>query len=54
MIDEHTRESLMNIVERSIAAERFVTESETAFPLAGGSPKILRMDNGPKLSSHAL
>jgi transposase InsO family protein len=54
MIDEHTRESLMNIVERSIAAERLVTELETAFTLAGGLPKVLRMDNGPKLVSHAL
>jgi len=49
MIDEHTRESLMNIVERSIAAERLVTELETAFTLAGGPPKVLRMDNGLKL-----
>jgi hypothetical protein len=54
MIDEHTREPLMNIVERSIAAERLVTELETAFTLAGGPPKVLRMDNGPKLISHAL
>ena len=28
MIDEHTRESLLNIVERSITAERLVTELE--------------------------
>ena len=54
MIDEHTREPLMNIVEGSIAAERLVTELETAFTLAGGPPKVLRMDNGPKLISHAL
>jgi transposase InsO family protein len=54
MIDEHTRESLMNIVERSITAERLVTELETAFTVAGGPPKVLRMDNGPELVSHVL
>ncbi|MCV7029801.1 transposase [Mycobacterium sherrisii] len=54
MIDEHTRESLMNIVERSITAERLVTELETAFMVAGGPPKVLRMDNGPELVSEAL
>ena len=54
MIDEHTRCSLMNLVERSITAERLVTELETAFTLAGGPPKVLRMDNGPELVSQAL
>ncbi len=54
MIDEHTRESLLNIVERSITAERLVTELETAFAVAGGPPKVLRMDNGPELVSQAL
>ncbi len=42
MIDEHTRESLMNIVERSIAAERRVTELETAYTLAGGVSHALQ------------
>lgn len=54
MLDEHTRESLLNIVERSITAERLVTELETAFAVAGGPPKVLRMDNGPELVSQAL
>ncbi|WP_415624249.1 DDE-type integrase/transposase/recombinase, partial [Mycobacterium intermedium] len=54
MIDEHTRESLLNIVERSITAERLVAELETAFAVAGGPPKVLRMDNGPELVSQAL
>ncbi|WP_122442739.1 IS3 family transposase [Mycobacterium attenuatum] len=54
MIDEHTRESLLNIVERSITAERLVAELETAFTVAGGPPKVLRMDNGPELVSQAL
>lgn len=54
MLDEHTRESLLNIVERSITAERLVVELETAFAVAGGPPKVLRMDNGPELVSQAL
>jgi putative transposase len=54
MIDEHTRCSLLNIVERSIPAKRLVTELETTFAVAGGPPKVLRMDNGPELVSQAL
>jgi putative transposase len=54
MIDEHTRCSLLHVVERSITAERLVTELESAFAVAGGPPKVLRMDNGPELVSQAL
>ena len=54
MIDEHTRESLLNVVERSITAERLVDELEKVFAAAGGPPKVLRMDNGPELVSQAL
>ena len=54
MIDEHTRLSLLHLVERSITAERLVTELEAVFAVAGGPPKVLRMDNGPKLVSQAL
>ncbi|WP_230864701.1 DDE-type integrase/transposase/recombinase [Mycobacterium canetti] len=54
MIDEHTRELLLNIVERSITAELLVAELETAFAVAGGPPQVLRMDNGPELVSQAL
>jgi transposase InsO family protein len=54
MIDEHTRESLLNLVERSITAERLVTELEDVFAAAGGPPMVLRMDNGPELVSQAL
>ncbi len=54
MIDEHTRELLLNIVERSITAELLVAELQTAFAVAGGPPKVLRMDNGPELVSQAL
>jgi putative transposase len=54
MVDEHTRESLLNLVERSITAERLVAELERVFALAGGPPQVLRMDNGPELVSEAL
>ena len=54
LIDEHTRCSLLNIVERSITAERLVAELESVFAVAGGPPKVLRMDNGPELVSKAL
>lgn len=54
MVDEHTRESLLNIVERSIAAERLVAELQKVFAAAGGPPRVLRMDNGPEFISSAL
>ncbi|MCX8555514.1 MULTISPECIES: IS3 family transposase [Mycobacteriaceae] len=54
MLDEHTRESLLNIVERSITAQRLVAELEKVFAAAGGPPMVLRMDNGPEFISAAL
>jgi len=54
MIDEHTRESLLHIVERSITGERLVDELERVFAAAGGPPMVLRMDNGPEMISQAL
>ena len=54
MIDEHTRVSLLHVVERAITAERIVTELEAVFAATGGPPKVLRMDNGPELVSQAL
>ena len=54
MIDEHTRCSLLHVVERSITAERLVFEREKSFAAAGGPPRVLRMDNGPEIVSQAL
>jgi transposase InsO family protein len=54
MIDEHTRVSLLHVVERSITAKRLVTELEAVFAATGGPPKVLRVDNGPELVSQAL
>jgi putative transposase len=53
MIDEHTRESLLHIVERSITADRLIIELEEVFAVHG-VPTVLRMDNGPELVSQAL
>ena len=54
MVDEHTRCSLLNIVERSITGEHLVEELKKVFAAAGGPPKVLRMDNGPEFISQAL
>ena len=54
MIDEHARESLLHLVERSITAERLVSELQGVFAAADGPPMVLRMDNGPELISQAL
>lgn len=54
MIDEHTRMSLLNIVERSITADRLIEELGKAFALWGGPPLVLRLDNGPEFISDAL
>jgi len=54
MVDEHTRQSVLNIVERSIPAEDLVAALEKAFALWGGPPQVLRCDNGPEFISEAL
>ena len=54
MVDEHTRVSLLNLVDRSITGEDLVDELEKVFAAAGGPPKVLRMDNGPEFISQAL
>ena len=54
MVDEHTRVSLLDIVDTSIPAERLVEELEKVFIAVGGPPRVLRMDNGPEFISHAL
>ncbi len=54
MIDEHTRLSLLDMVERSITGEALVEELKKVFAASGGPPKVLRMDNGPEMISQAL
>ncbi|WP_280493236.1 integrase catalytic domain-containing protein [Nocardia asiatica] len=53
MVDEHTRESLLHLVERSITGGKLVTELARVFTLRG-TPRVLRCDNGPELISAAL
>ena len=54
VIDEHTRCSLLHLVERSITGQRLVEELKTVFAAVGGPPTVLRMDNGPELVPQAL
>ncbi|MGV7441254.1 IS3 family transposase [Mycobacterium kansasii] len=54
MVDEHTRESLLNLVERSITGEALVDELKKVFAANGGPPEVLRLDNGPEMVSQAL
>ena len=54
MIDEHTRVSLLDMVERSITGEDLVDELEKVFASADGPPQVLRLDNGPEMISQAL
>ncbi|WP_213576558.1 IS3 family transposase [Rhodococcus sp. USK13] len=54
MIDEHTRRSLLNIVERSITAQPLEDELYKAFAMWGGPPLVLRMDNVPEFISTVL
>jgi putative transposase len=53
ILDEHTRESLLMLVARNIDAETVVQALER---LCGerGAPELLRMDNGPEMTAHAL
>ena len=53
VVDEFTRESLVMLVERSIDADTVVTTLER---LCGerGAPELLRCDNGPEMTAHAL
>ncbi len=53
MVDEHTRESLLHLVERSITGEKLVAELARVFTTRG-VPKVLRCDNGSEMISTAL
>ncbi|MGY1964742.1 MULTISPECIES: IS3 family transposase [Nocardia] len=53
MVDEHTRESLLHLVERSITGEKLVAELARVFATRG-VPMVLRCDNGPEMISTAL
>jgi putative transposase len=53
IVDEFTREALVMLVERSIDADRTVSELERLVA-ERGAPEHLRMDNGPEMTADAL
>ncbi|MFF7944878.1 integrase core domain-containing protein [Nocardia gamkensis] len=53
MVDEHTRESLLHLVERSTTGDKLVAELARVFATRG-VPKVLRCENGPEMISAAL
>ena len=53
IVDEHTRECLGGLVDRSITADRLVDELDR-IALGRGYPAVLRSDNGPELACAAM
>ncbi|TQF65115.1 IS3 family transposase [Micrococcus sp. R8502A1] len=53
IVDEHTRECIGGLVERSIAADRLTAHLEDLVA-ARGAPAVLRSDNGPEFISEAM
>ncbi len=53
IVDEHTRECIGGLVERSITADRFIDHLE-ALIAQRGAPAVLRSDNGPEFISDAV
>ena len=54
IIDEHTRECLGGMVERSITGERLIDELDRLAASGGTLPAVLRCDNGPELACSAM
>ena len=53
IVDEHTRECIGGLVERSITADRFIDHLEELI-VQRGAPVVLRSDNGPEFISQAV
>lgn len=53
MVDEHTRESLLDLAERSITGADLVTALKLIIAVRG-TPVLIRCDIGPELISQAL
>lgn len=53
MVDEHTRESLLDITEHSITSEQITTALDLVIAKRG-TPAVLRCDNGPEFISQTL
>ena len=54
VIDEHTRECLGGMVERSITGEHLIAELDRLAGLRRTYPAVLRCDNGPELACAAM
>ena len=54
IIDEHTRECLGGMVERSITGEHLSAELDRLAAECGTYPAVLRCDNGPELACSAM
>jgi putative transposase len=54
IIDEHTRECLGGLVDRSITGEDLVAELARLAAERGAFPAVLRCDNGPELACAAM
>ena len=53
IIDEHTRECLTSLVDRSVTADVLIDELDR-LALTRGYPAVLRCDNGPELACEAM
>ena len=54
IIDEHTRECLGGMVERSITGEHLIAELDRLAGQRSSYPAVLRCDNGPELACAAM
>jgi hypothetical protein len=54
IIDEHTRECLGGMVERSITGEHLTEDLDCVAAQRGTFPGVLRCDNGPELACSAM
>lgn len=53
LVDEHTRESIPDITDRSIMSEKVIAYVKKTIAQRGAH-LVLRCDNGPEFISHAL
>jgi len=53
IVDEHTRECIGGLVERSITADRLTAHLDDLVAVRG-TPAVLRSDNGPEFISQAM
>jgi transposase InsO family protein len=53
IVDEHTRECLGGLVERSITADTLIDQLDV-ITTGRGYPSVLRCDNGPELACAAM